>query len=81
MIKPTTLDAIPLTKTIYERSAVGCCLHILLDDQNIDDSHVIFCLEEALKNNHEDCIRLSIMLLKMSKTQRLKVANDADRCW
>jgi hypothetical protein len=72
-MKPTVTDAYPLVQKIYERSCVGCCLHVVLDDGNIENDHVQFCLEEAQKKRHAECLELAEMLLLMSKTQRRKI--------
>jgi hypothetical protein len=64
---------IALTKGIYMRSAVGCCLHILLDDGNVHDSDAAFCLEVAKKAGHQDCIEVATALVNASPTQRRKL--------
>ena len=73
-LKLTVPDVLPLARAIYARSCVGCCLHIVLDDDNVADSHVQFCVEWAVKQGHADCEQLARQLLTMSKTQRLKLA-------
>lgn len=67
---------------IYRRNPVGCCLHIVLDDNNIRDSDVEFCLRQAVDEGHELCERVARNLLQMSKTQRLKVSKSwkGERC-
>lgn len=62
--------AIPLAKKVYEAHCAGCCLHIVLDDGNVNDSHVKFCIEDAIQNSHETCLELAKLLLSMSRTQR-----------
>jgi hypothetical protein len=52
---------------------VGCCLHIVLDDGNLEDAHVSHCLECAREKGHEDCIAAAQALLQMTRTQRGKV--------
>ena len=61
---------LPLAQQIYDRSCVGCCLHIVLDDDNIEDHHVQWCLEHA---EHDDCRELAQQLVLCSRTQRLKL--------
>ena len=68
--KPTVPEVAPLVKAVYKRSLVGCCWHILLDDGNVDDGSVQFCISEALKRQHPECIALIDPMLRMSKTQR-----------
>lgn len=60
----------PLVRALYARHPCGCCLHIVLDDGNIEDGHVKFCIEFAKEENCQECIELGNKLLLMSKTQR-----------
>lgn len=73
--KPTLPEVLPLIRAVYGREGGGggCCLHILTEDGNVENSHVHFCLERAREQNHADCIAAAEMLLKMTKTQRTKV--------
>ena len=73
MSKPTVPEVLPLVLALYERNCVGCCLHILLDDGNVKDSHALFCLEYAKKAGHADCIKLAELICQMSTTQRMKL--------
>ena len=72
-MKPTVPEVLPLVIALYERNCVGCCLHILLDDGNVKDSHALFCLEYAKKESHADCVVLAEKICQMSVTQRLKL--------
>ena len=72
-MKPTVPKVLPLAKEIYKRDSSGCCLHIVLDDGNVHDCHVQHCANMAINNNHLDCLELAEILLKMTKTQRLKI--------
>lgn len=49
-------------------------LHFVLDDANLDDSDVEFCIEWAQKNGDVEGEALARILLNMSKTQRKKLA-------
>lgn len=71
--RPTVPEVMPFVRSIYQRNGVGCCLHIVIDDGNVGDQSVQFCLEQAQAAGHEDCIAAAEMLLAMSKTQRSKV--------
>ena len=53
-------------------------LHIVLDDLNTESCHVHFCLELAEGEEDQDGVELAEALLKMSETQRNKIAHD---CW
>jgi hypothetical protein len=76
-MKPTIPEVLPLIKKFanIKGNEVGGNLHITLDDGNVDDCHVQFCLEEAKKDNDILGIEVAETLLKMSKTQRLKLAD------
>ena len=57
---------------IYFRSLAGCCWHIVLDDKNIEDSFVQSCTRDA---QHPECREIGPLILKMSPTQRRKLAS------
>lgn len=46
-----------------------------LDDHNIDDDSVRFCLKGAQERGHPLCIQIAELLLQMSRTQRKVVAS------
>lgn len=75
--KPTVPDVLPLVRAYYAKpeNGVGGNLHIVLDDGNVEDSHVRFCLDRAHEAGDADGIALAGLLLRMSRTQRLKLAN------
>ncbi len=72
----TVLEVMPDVRALYDKSAVGCCLHIVLDDGNVADSHVQFCVEYAIEKGHKDCEALARKLLSMTRTQRLKLGRE-----
>jgi hypothetical protein len=76
-LKPTVPELLPLVAAIYSRpdGGVGCCLHIVLDDENIRDSDVKLCLERAKERGHDDCLQVATLLLRMSKTQRKQIVS------
>lgn len=73
--KPTIPEVLPLAKAYYAKpgNSVGGSLHIVLDDGNVKDKNVEFCLEQARLMGDEDGIKLAGLLLRMSKTQRYKI--------
>lgn len=73
--KLTVPDVLPLVEEYYRKpgNGVGGNLHIVLDDYNIQNRHIEFCLKEAQVAGDEDGIRIARLLLKMSKSQRLKI--------
>lgn len=73
LMKPTVPEIAPMVRALYARHSAGCCLHIVLDDGNVGDDCVKSCIREAIERGHADCMKLSIILLVMSRTQRLKL--------
>jgi hypothetical protein len=71
--------AIELVQSIYSRGCDKGCLHIVLDDDNIKDKSVEFCIGVAEQAGHADCLELARLLLKLSKTQRIKLGDVARR--
>jgi len=75
--KPTVPDVLPIAKAYLAKpgNAVGGSLHIVLDDGNVQDSHVDFCIDCARQRGDEDGVLLATLLRQMSRTQRLKISN------
>lgn len=74
MSKLTVPQVMPLVAKVYKRHGVGCCLHMVVDDGNVKQSDIDYCLNYALERKHPDCIEAAEMLARMTKTQRNKVA-------
>ncbi len=76
--KPTVTEVLPLVKAFYEKEGNGCGgnLHIVLDDGNIEDDHILYCLGKCKIYFDSDGMVICTLLLKMSKTQRLKIYNN-----
>lgn len=54
IVNERTQDAAKLIARVYEFSCVGGNAHIVLDDWNLEDHHVDWCLSDALTQNvHE----------------------------
>lgn len=78
MNKPTVPDVLPMVRRLYRgddpcsrgSGSVGGHLHIVLDDGNVEDGHVSYCLEEAMADQCETCVKLATLLRQMSRTQR-----------
>jgi len=70
--RPTVPDVIPYLRSIYARHSAGCCLHILLDDGNVRQADAEFCLAQARDRGHADCLAAAELLVRMTRTQRLK---------
>lgn len=58
-------DALILAKHYH-----GTSLHIVLDDGNIDDHHVEFCIEEAVSKGDKQGENLARIILSLSRRQR-----------
>jgi hypothetical protein len=74
--KPTVPEALPFVRAVYSQTngGAGCCLHIVLDDNNVDDHFVESCIKWADERGHELCAKTARMLRSMSKTQRWKLS-------
>ena len=77
--KPTVPEVLPLVRELYAspEGAVGCCLHVVLDDGNVRDDDVQYCVDRATERAHPKCETLARLLLRMSKTQRQKLSASA----
>lgn len=64
------LAAIRAARRVYETSRTGCCLHITLDDGNVEDHSLDFCHEEATKKNHKECLVAVATLRPLSINMR-----------
>lgn len=53
-------------------------LHVVLEDANIKDGDVEFCRLWAIDHGDSEGAQLAEILLKMSKTQRLKLRSKVD---
>lgn len=75
MSKPTIPEVVPQFAAYYQKPGNGAwgSLHIVLDDGNVKDDDVVFCMECAEKRNDIDGYNLAQLLLRMSKTQRKKL--------
>lgn len=66
---------------IYEGSCAGCCWHITLDDGNVEDLHVEFCIAEAAREGHPDCVALGPLMRAMTVAERAALTLDYDSYW
>lgn len=48
----------------------GGHLHIVLDDQNISDSDIKYCINSAKSDNCQTCVEAGEMLLEMNINRR-----------
>lgn len=78
--KPTFPEVEPLVRAYYVKpgNSVGGTLHIVLDDCNIKDSDIRYCLKECSRVDDGDGERIAELMLRMSRRQRLRLANLRD---
>jgi hypothetical protein len=70
-------EAIELVKNYYyDGNGSGGNLHVVLDDGNLKDSDIEFCLNNCLTENDIEGTKLCFLLLDMSITQRNKLYNN-----
>jgi hypothetical protein len=65
--------AVVIAKKIRGDGATTCCLHVVIDDPNFDDSTVAHCLERARVREHPICVQLARLLMEASVTQRKRI--------
>jgi hypothetical protein len=75
--KPTVPEVLPLVRAYCAKPGNwnGGSLHIVLADDNVSDSDVQHCIEWARERGDDDGAALGEILLRMSKTQRLRLAS------
>ncbi len=87
-VKPTVPEVLPLVDAYYgfDGCGVGGSLHIVLDDGNLEDEQVQFCIENAIAGHwctddkpDEAGELLGRLLLLMSMTQRRKIYRSGTR--
>lgn len=76
--KPTVPQLIEAAKAYYlmPGNAAGGSLHIVLDDCNIEDNDIKWCIDYANFNGDNEGVLLAKMLLKASLDQRRKLVNS-----
>ncbi len=69
--------AIELARDIRGDGATTCCCHITVDDDNVDDENVAWCVQTAARKGHTQCLHLALLLASFSFTRRKKLARQA----
>jgi hypothetical protein len=72
-VKPTIPEVFDRFAAYYRKNPVWGSLHIVLDDGNVRDEDVQFCIDRAESNGDSEGAELGRILLRMSKTQRKKL--------
>ena len=78
--KFTVPEVLPVARRYVAKpeNATGGSLHIVLEDDNVDDDNVEFCEGWAEREGDKDGVKLARALRLMTKTQRSKIAR---KCW
>lgn len=74
--KPECPEVVPLVREYYSQlgNGAGGSLHVVLDDNNVEDSFVDGAIGHALSMGDIDGMALAAVLRMMSKTQRYKLS-------
>ena len=74
MIKDVN-EILKLAKEYYsiEGNSIGGSLHIVLDDGNIEDDNIQFCINYAKENDDIKGVELAELIFQCSYTQRKKL--------
>jgi hypothetical protein len=75
--------AIELAKIIYNNHCVGGHFHIVLDDGNLENRHIEWCINDAKTEEKDNdllnvYLELGKILLNMTMSQRIKFYNKYD---
>lgn len=75
-MKLTIPEVLPSLKEYMDKplNGSGGSLHIIIDDHNIDDKNVKFCISYAKECGDDDGVKLAEKFLLLSKTQRSKIS-------
>lgn len=84
---PDCRPVIELVKRLYSgeddctmgSGGAGGHLHIVLDDDNLNDDSVQFCIDLAEKDNCITCLTLAKLMLQLSTTQRKRCCSEGTR--
>lgn len=71
---------------VYKYSCVGSGLHIVLDDENVENNHIEWCLNNSIpeienpeeRNACESCAEL---LLQLTVKERERIVHGYGRKW
>lgn len=78
--KSTIPELLPLLSAYYAKpqNCNGGALHIVLEDGNVHDKHLTYCIGHAKQIGDIDGENIGMKLLAMSKTQRKKLCQRSD---
>lgn len=67
-------DILEKFKDFYSRHKSWQTMSLVLLKANYDNHSAQFCLSESIKENNQECVELSRILVDLSATQRMKLA-------
>ncbi len=73
MNRPSVFQVVRLVDAYYRANAVGGNLHIVLDDGNLQDSHIAFSRSEAIADDDPAGVFIADLLLQMTMAERFYV--------
>lgn len=73
-------ETIDLIKQIYKKEPVGGALHIVLDDDNVADHHILWCLQNSIINE-EFCEKADRELFEKCAVNLLKLGTKGRRLY
>lgn len=78
--KPSHAFMRGIIEAFYQQpgNGAGGSLHIVLDDLNVEDSHVDWCREYAAKNGDHDGVFLAELLLQYTDDEREGIIEGAN---
>jgi hypothetical protein len=71
--RPTADYVIPLVAAYYAKCPENACggrCHVVLDDENVADDHVAWCLAHCEEHGDTDGAHLMRLFTRMTRTQR-----------
>jgi hypothetical protein len=71
-------ETIELICKIYEKYPTGGALHIVLDDDNVENHHIEWCLKEAIPNP-EFCKPEDVEIMTKCAKNLLKLSSERQR--
>lgn len=71
-------ETIELIKQIYKKYPSGGALHIVLDDDNVEDSDILWCLKNSIPDE-EFCKAEDRALFEKCATNLLKLGTERKR--
>jgi len=75
--RPTVPEVLPLLERYYAlgpKTSNGGAVHIVTEDENVEDSSVDFCIQSALEYGDRAGEAIATLLRRCSRTQRKKLA-------